>query len=36
MKLELSVDAFNLLNRSNVDEVTSVYGSPVFCGSATA
>jgi Carboxypeptidase regulatory-like domain/TonB dependent receptor len=32
MKLELSVDAFNLLNRSNVDEVTSVYGSPVFCG----
>jgi outer membrane receptor protein involved in Fe transport len=34
MKLELSVDAFNLLNRSNVDEVTSVYGSPVFCGNA--
>jgi outer membrane receptor protein involved in Fe transport len=32
MKLDLSVDAFNLLNRSNVDEVTSVYGSPVFCG----
>jgi hypothetical protein len=27
------VDAFNFLNRSNVDEVTSVYGSPVFCGS---
>jgi len=25
-------DAFNLLNRANVDEVTSVYGSPVFCG----
>jgi outer membrane receptor protein involved in Fe transport len=33
LKLDLSVDAFNLLNRSNVDEVTSVYGSPVFCGS---
>ncbi len=32
MKLDLSVDAFNLLNRPNVDEVTSVYGSPVFCG----
>ena len=25
-------DAFNLLNRANIDEVTSVYGSPVFCG----
>ncbi len=32
LKLDVSVDAFNLLNRSNVDEVTSVYGSPVFCG----
>ena len=32
MKLDLSVDAFNFLNRPNVDEVTSVYGSPVFCG----
>jgi outer membrane receptor protein involved in Fe transport len=32
MKVDLSVDAFNLLNRPNVDEVTSVYGSPVFCG----
>jgi len=32
IKMDLSVDAFNLLNRSNVDEVTSVYGSPVFCG----
>lgn len=31
-QLEVSVDAFNLLNRPNVDEVTSVYGSPVFCG----
>ena len=25
-------DAFNVLNRQNVDEVFSVYGSPVFCG----
>jgi Carboxypeptidase regulatory-like domain/TonB dependent receptor len=32
MKLDLGMDAFNLLNRPNVDEVTSVYGSPVFCG----
>ncbi|MGD0957616.1 MAG: carboxypeptidase regulatory-like domain-containing protein [Candidatus Acidiferrales bacterium] len=32
LKLDLSVDAFNVLNRPNVDEVTSVYGSPVFCG----
>jgi hypothetical protein len=32
MKLDLSMDAFNVLNRANVDEVTSVYGSPVFCG----
>ena len=31
-QLDVSVDAFNLLNRPNVDEVTSVYGSPVFCG----
>ncbi|HEV3481703.1 MAG TPA: TonB-dependent receptor [Candidatus Acidoferrales bacterium] len=34
IKMDLSVDAFNFLNRSNVDEVTSVYGSPVFCGGA--
>lgn len=27
-------DAFNVLNRQNVDEVFSVYGSPVFCGTA--
>ena len=32
--LNLSVDAFNLLNRPNVDEVNPVYGSPVFCGGA--
>jgi hypothetical protein len=28
------VDAFNVLNRANVDEVTSVYGAAVFCGSS--
>jgi outer membrane receptor protein involved in Fe transport len=33
IRLTLGVDAFNFLNRANVDEVTSVYGSPVFCGS---
>jgi outer membrane receptor protein involved in Fe transport len=32
MRLDLMFDAFNLLNRQNVDEVFSVYGSPVFCG----
>jgi hypothetical protein len=32
LKLDLMVDAFNVLNRANVDEVTSIYG-PVFCGS---
>jgi len=32
MKMDLSMDAFNFLNRSNVDEITPVYGSPVFCG----
>jgi hypothetical protein len=31
-RLDLSVDAFNVLNRPNVDEVNSIYGSPVFCG----
>jgi hypothetical protein len=30
------VDAFNILNRANVDEVSSVYGSPVFCGDSPA
>ncbi|HUA00654.1 MAG TPA: TonB-dependent receptor [Candidatus Aquilonibacter sp.] len=30
--LVAAVDAFNLLNRANVDQVFSVYGSPVFCG----
>lgn len=32
VQAQLAFDAFNLLNRPNVDEVTSVYGSPVFCG----
>jgi hypothetical protein len=28
--LNLSVDAFNLLNHTNIDEVFSVYGAPDF------
>ncbi len=32
LRLDLMVDAFNLLNRPNVDEVTSVYGAAVLCG----
>jgi hypothetical protein len=31
-QVNLAFDAFNLLNRANIDEVTTVYGSPVFCG----
>ena len=31
-RLNLAVDAFNLLNRNNVDEVFSVYGAPFFVG----
>jgi hypothetical protein len=31
-KLDLMFDAFNLLNRANVDEVITVYASPVFEG----
>lgn len=34
VKLNLIFDAFNLLNRANVDEVFSIYGSPIFCGAA--
>jgi len=34
--LNASVDAFNALNRANVDEVNSVYGAPVFCGASPA
>ncbi|MGA9885418.1 MAG: TonB-dependent receptor [Candidatus Acidiferrales bacterium] len=32
LRLDLAVDAFNVLNRPNVDQVYSIYGSPVFCG----
>jgi len=32
--LELAADAFNIMNRDNVDEVDSVYTSPDFCGAA--
>ncbi len=32
MKMDLMFDAFDALNRQNVDEVFSVYGSPVLCG----
>jgi len=34
--LNFGVDAFNLFNHPNVDEVTSVYGSPAFCGATPA
>jgi Carboxypeptidase regulatory-like domain/TonB dependent receptor len=33
-KIELAVDVFDLFNRPNVNEVTSVYGTYNFCGSA--
>jgi outer membrane receptor protein involved in Fe transport len=33
-RLELAADAFNIMNRDNVDEVDSVYTSPDFCGAA--
>lgn len=36
MQVNLAFDAFNVLNRPNVDEVTSVYGSPSFCGANPA
>lgn len=29
-RIEVAVDAFNVLNRANVNEVTSVYGAPFF------
>ena len=32
VKLDLMFDAFNVLNRQNIDEVFSVYGSPILCG----
>jgi hypothetical protein len=31
-RLDLILDVFNLFNRDNVDEVFTVYGSPIFCG----
>jgi hypothetical protein len=34
--LDLAMDAFNLFNHPNVDEVSSVYGSPAFCGASPA
>jgi outer membrane receptor protein involved in Fe transport len=36
MRLDLTVDAFNVLNRGNVDEVNYIYGSPAFCGAIPA
>ena len=38
MTLNLALDAFNVFNRQNIDEVTSVYGggTPDFCGGSTA
>jgi hypothetical protein len=35
-RLDLMVDAFNLFNRPNVNEVTSVYGAAVLCGGIAA
>jgi hypothetical protein len=32
MQVNFALDAFNLFNHPNVDEVTSIYNSPVFCG----
>jgi Carboxypeptidase regulatory-like domain/TonB dependent receptor-like, beta-barrel len=32
LKVDLMVDVFNVLNRQNVDEVNSVYGTYDFCG----
>lgn len=34
VRLDLMSDIFNVLNRANVDEVFSVYGSPILCGPA--
>ncbi|MGA9884891.1 MAG: carboxypeptidase regulatory-like domain-containing protein [Candidatus Acidiferrales bacterium] len=36
LRMDLAVDAFNVLNRPNVEEVNSIYGSPVFCGASPA
>ena len=35
-QLDFGVDFFNVLNHPNVDEVSSVYGSPAFCGASPA
>src|SRR3989454_7220839 len=35
-RLELAADAFNLLNRANVDEVVGVYGTYNLCGGQQA
>jgi len=32
MRLGVTVDAFNVFNRPDVDEVNYIYGSPAFCG----
>jgi outer membrane receptor protein involved in Fe transport len=32
LRLDFTVDAFNVFNRQNVDEVNYIYGSPAFCG----
>jgi len=32
LKLNLTMDVFNVFNRQNIDEVSSIYGSPAFCG----
>jgi hypothetical protein len=32
MRIDLTMDAFNVFNRPNVDEVNYIYGSPAFCG----
>ena len=34
VKIDLAMDIFNVFNRPNVDEITSVYGSPAFCGTS--
>jgi hypothetical protein len=36
MRLNFAVDAFNVFNHPNIDEVSSVYGSPAFCGATPA
>lgn len=33
-EVQMIVDAFNMFNRPNVDEIFSIYGSPILCGPA--